>query len=164
MRRFGVPLVLLLALSAGTARAYGPVPEGLVSVYFGGPVPLPSGETLAFALACVSNETAASRYPGDVRFEVYRSEAGVADPNLLLNLHNETLDAPGRAADAFFQITNGTGTVNLFHVRILADKRIARRLLCNAHLADSQSSWTNTSSLPLVRSRKLSLPKDVPAP
>jgi hypothetical protein len=164
MRRFGVPLVLLIALSAGTARAYGPVPEGFVSVYFGGPVPLPTGETVAFALACVSNETAASRYPGDVRFEVYRSEAGIADPNVLFNGQNETLDAPGRAGHFFSQISNGSGTVNIFHVRILAHKGIARRLLCNGHLADSQSNGTDTSSLPLVRSRKLSLPKDVPAP
>lgn len=162
MRYVRLSFAILFCLgSVSSAHAYGSVPAGFVSVYFGGPVALPNGETVVLVMSCVSNEVKTGSYPADVRFETYRSDSGVGQPNTPFGFFVRTLNGPGFADQASHTIGNGSGVVNIFHVRILAAKSIAKGLLCNAYFTDSVTTPSYSTSLPLARRGKLALPKDV---
>jgi hypothetical protein len=152
--------LVLVAWSAGVAQAYAPVPAGFVSVYFGGSVPLPNGQTVVLVASCVSNELKDASYPGSVRFEFYRSELSSGDPNAIFFSANRVVNGPGFAPEAALTISNGSGASNVFHLRILAEKPLVKGLLCHASYTNSLTAPTYRTSLPLERRGKIGLPKD----
>ena len=163
MMRWVLSVLALVCVvcGVGSANAYGPVPDGFVSVYFSGPIPVPNAETVVVVTSCVSNETKTQSYPAQVRFELFRSELTVGNPNLAISNVTRDVNAPGFAPEASLTLTNGSGTTNVLHVRILAGKAIASGLLCHAFVTDSVTTPTYSAALPLVRRAKLKLPKDV---
>lgn len=155
--------MVLVLWTAAAAQAYAPAPAGFVSVYFSGPVPLPTGQTVVLVASCVSNELKTANYPGSVRFEAYRSELAFANPNVTLDVTNRVVDGPGFAPETSFTVLN-VGPTIVLHLRILAEKPLAKGLLCHASYTNSSTTPTYRAVLPLERRGKVGLPKDTTAP